>query len=76
MSRSKVDVALILEIAEAFNSRDADRIMTYFTEDCTFFMASGPEPTGRAVRGKAPRVIPEPKTHTFLAGLDPMRIAA
>lgn len=30
----------------------------------------------RAVRGKAPRTVPEPKCHTFLAGLDPMRIAA
>jgi taurine dehydrogenase small subunit len=48
-----VTVELILEIAEAFNSRDADRIMSYFTDDCTFFMASGPEPVGRAVRGKA-----------------------
>ena len=44
---------LILEIAAAFNSRDVDRIMSYFTEDCTFFMASGPEPVGRAVKGKA-----------------------
>ncbi|MGX9963520.1 nuclear transport factor 2 family protein [Roseomonas sp. F4] len=48
-----VNVELILEIAAAFNSRDADRIMTYFTDDCTFFMASGPEPVGRAIRGKA-----------------------
>jgi 5-methyltetrahydrofolate--homocysteine methyltransferase len=30
----------------------------------------------RAVRGKPPRAVPERKTHTFLAGLDPMRIAA
>jgi len=30
----------------------------------------------RAVRGKAPRQVPERRTHTFLAGLDPMRIAA
>jgi 5-methyltetrahydrofolate--homocysteine methyltransferase len=29
-----------------------------------------------AVAGKTPRVVPERKTHTFLAGLDPMRIAA
>ncbi|WP_441251922.1 nuclear transport factor 2 family protein [Tardiphaga sp. 71_E8_N1_1] len=46
-------VPLLLEIADAFNSRDADRIMSYFTEDCTFYMASGPEPVGRTVSGKA-----------------------
>lgn len=44
---------LILEIAAAFNSRDADRIVSYFTEDCTFMMASGPEPAGRTIKGKA-----------------------
>jgi ketosteroid isomerase-like protein len=46
-------VPLLLEIAAAFNSRDADRIMSYFTDDCTFYMASGPEPVGRTVSGKA-----------------------
>jgi ketosteroid isomerase-like protein len=49
----KVSRELILEIVQAFNSRDVDRIVSYFTDDCTFFMASGPEPNGRAVRGKA-----------------------
>jgi ketosteroid isomerase-like protein len=44
---------LVLDIAQAFNSRDVDRIMSYFTDDCTFFMASGPEPVGRTVHGKA-----------------------
>jgi len=52
-SPRRVTVELIREIAAAFNSRDVDRIMSYFTEDCTFLMASGPEPVGRAVRGKA-----------------------
>ena len=46
-------VPLLLEIAAAFNSRDADKIMSYFTEDTTFYMASGPEPVGRTVHGKA-----------------------
>ena len=49
----KVTKELILEISDAFNSRDVDRIMSYFSDDATFFMASGPEPVGRAVRGKA-----------------------
>ncbi len=39
-------------IMAAFNSRDADRIVSYFAEDCTFYMASGPEVAGRAVRGR------------------------
>src|SRR5579862_973370 len=52
-SHRKVTAQLIHEISAAFNSRDADRIVSYFTEDCTFFMASGPEPVGRTVHGKA-----------------------
>src|SRR3954451_20979932 len=44
---------LMHEITAAFNSRDAVRIVSYFAEDCTFFMASGPEVVGRTVRGKA-----------------------
>jgi len=44
--------ALMKEINAAFNSRDADRIMTFFADDCTFLMARGPEPVGRRVRGK------------------------
>ena len=47
-----VSMALLDEIHEAFNSRDADRIVKYFAEDAIFYMASGPEPEGRAVRGR------------------------
>jgi ketosteroid isomerase-like protein len=45
--------ALMAEINAAFNSRDVDRIMSFFAEDCTFLMARGPEPVGRRVHGKA-----------------------
>jgi ketosteroid isomerase-like protein len=45
--------ALLAEINAAFNSRDVDRIMSFFADDCTFLMARGPEPDGRRVRGKA-----------------------
>jgi taurine dehydrogenase small subunit len=45
--------ALLQEINAAFNARDVDRIMTFFAEDCTFFMARGPEPVGRRVHGQA-----------------------
>jgi ketosteroid isomerase-like protein len=43
---------LLKAINTAFNSRDVDRIMEFFAEDCTFLMARGPEPEGRRVRGK------------------------
>jgi SnoaL-like polyketide cyclase. len=46
-----LSVALLQEIHEAFNSRDTDRIMSYFHPECTFFAASGPEPVGRTVHG-------------------------
>jgi len=45
--------ALLKAINAAFNSRDVDRIMEFFAEDCTFLMARGPEPEGRRVHGKA-----------------------
>jgi ketosteroid isomerase-like protein len=45
--------ALLADINAAFNSRDVDRIMEFFADDCTFLMARGPEPDGRRVHGKA-----------------------
>jgi ketosteroid isomerase-like protein len=47
-----VSMELLHEIHEAFNSRDADRIAQYFADDAVFYMASGPEPQGRAVKGR------------------------
>ena len=44
---------LMREINDAFNARDVDRIVTFFADDATFFMARGPEPCGRRVHGKA-----------------------
>src|SRR5262249_44812853 len=43
---------LMKEINAAFNSRDVDRIMAFFADDCTFLMARGPEAVGRRVHGK------------------------
>ena len=40
--------ALLQDINAAFNSRDVDRIMEFFAEDCTFLMARGPEAVLRA----------------------------
>jgi ketosteroid isomerase-like protein len=67
-------------IGEAFNSRDVDRIMTFFHDDAIFWLASGPEPVGRTVAGKAAirkmladrfKVIPDmawKRTGEFIAG--------
>ena len=46
-------IDLLLQINEAFNSRDVDRILSFFADDATFLMARGPEACGRRVQGKA-----------------------
>jgi len=51
-ARTRPTPELLHAINAAFNSRDVDRIMTFFADDCTFHMARGPEPSGRRVRGK------------------------
>ena len=50
--------ALLQAINAAFNSRDVDRIMEFFADDCTFLMARGPEPDGRRVHGRVVGVDP------------------
>ena len=52
-ARRTVDEALMRDINDAFNSRDVERILSFFAEDATFWMARGPEPVGRTLRGKA-----------------------
>ncbi len=47
-----VDEQLMKEISAAFNSRDSDRIASYFKDDAVFYLARGSEPTGRPLRGK------------------------
>ena len=46
-------IDLLLQINEAFNSRDVDRILSFFADDATFLMARGPEACGRRLQGKA-----------------------
>lgn len=48
-----VDEQLMLDISDAFNSRDPDRIANLFHEDAIFWLSRGPEPEGRALVGKA-----------------------
>ena len=40
-------------ISAAFNSRDVDRIVSFFAEDGVFCLARGPESVGRTLAGKA-----------------------
>jgi ketosteroid isomerase-like protein len=47
-----VTESLMREISAAFNSRDVDRIVSYFNDDAVFCLARGPEPAGRTLRGK------------------------
>jgi uncharacterized protein (TIGR02246 family) len=44
---------LMKAINAAFNTRDSDRIASFFADDATFLMARGPESCGRRVHGKA-----------------------
>jgi ketosteroid isomerase-like protein len=53
MTASTANERLMRDISAAFNSRDVDRIMNFFTDDATFWLARGPEPVGRTLQGKA-----------------------
>ena len=48
-----VTIELMRKISAAFNSRDVERIVDCFAEDGVFCLSRGPEPVGRALRGKA-----------------------
>jgi ketosteroid isomerase-like protein len=52
MSAAGPTLQLMKDINEAFNSRDVDRILSFFADDATFLMARGPEADGRRVYGK------------------------
>ncbi|MBM3518622.1 MAG: nuclear transport factor 2 family protein [Alphaproteobacteria bacterium] len=44
--------AFLDSIGAAFNSRDVERIVSFFHDDCIFWLALGPEYTGRPIVGK------------------------
>jgi ketosteroid isomerase-like protein len=49
----KSEILQVLDgLADAFNAHDIDRIMAYFTEDCSLDMPRGPEPHGKRYLGK------------------------
>ena len=43
----------LASIGQAFNSRDVERIVALFHDDAIFWLASGPEPVGTTLSGKA-----------------------
>ncbi|MFY0614760.1 MAG: nuclear transport factor 2 family protein [Hyphomicrobiaceae bacterium] len=49
-----ITIALLDEIQDGFNRHDVDGILSHFTDDSVWLMASGPTaPEGRLCRGKA-----------------------
>jgi ketosteroid isomerase-like protein len=48
-----VTLELMKAISAAFNSRDVERIVSFFAEDGVFCLARGPESVGRTLAGKA-----------------------
>lgn len=47
------DVALLRQVADAFNSHDLEAIMAAFGDDCVFESPRGPDPWGRRFVGKS-----------------------
>jgi len=47
-----VTIELMKAISAAFSSREVERIVDCFTDDAVFYLARGPEPVGRPLRGK------------------------
>lgn len=44
--------ATLMELCQAFNAHDIDRIMTFFADDCVLEMPRGNEPWGTRCEGK------------------------
>lgn len=49
---NNVSEKLLKEFLEAFNRHDLDSIMSYFADDCVFFMPRGSKPRGDKYVGK------------------------
>jgi ketosteroid isomerase-like protein len=45
--------SLLIELCDAFNAHDLDRIMELFADDCVLDMPRGSEPWGARYQGKA-----------------------
>jgi ketosteroid isomerase-like protein len=51
-TNSGVSVEFVDGIVEAFNRHDVDAIVDYFADDAEWYLARGPEPCGRRLKGK------------------------
>jgi ketosteroid isomerase-like protein len=49
----QVTVETLKDFLEAFNRHDLDSIMSYFADDCVFYMPRGTEPRGDRYVGKS-----------------------
>lgn len=45
-------IAILDDFANAFNAHDADRILSYMTDDCVFEASAGPDVDGEKFTGK------------------------
>ena len=43
---------LLDRLVDAFNARDADRVMSFFADDCEFYASRGRDPAGERFVGK------------------------
>ena len=50
--RASIIPEYVKEILDAFNRRDVDAIVDFFTDDAEWLLARGPEPCGRRLVGK------------------------
>jgi ketosteroid isomerase-like protein len=52
MSEGETRLAVLGDIAAAFDAHDLDRIMGHFVDDCVFETPRGPDADGRRVAGR------------------------
>ena len=49
---NKLTIAILDGFANAFNAHNADRILSYMTDDCVFEASAGPDVNGEKFEGK------------------------
>ena len=49
----QVNVETLKDFLEAFNRHDLDSIMSYFADDCIFYMPRGAKPRGKSLCRKS-----------------------
>lgn len=52
MVSREVTIAVLQSFADAWNSHDADALMTFMTEDCVFESSAGPDVCGTRYVGR------------------------